>query len=212
MEAFGTRLQRGDTIITFNYDLILEQELFARGRWFPHDGYGVLIPSDNSRCSGSTSVSVLTILKLHGSLNWDMSSFDDFLHSERLEWWYDDGTPLFPGYLNDETPPWHTPYEGPHDRYGMLPSFVKTFEYPLLLQVWKRAQAALTSAEKVVVIGYSLPSADSAATLLIGTAGLDMKELTIVDPSAEEVAARFREVTGNRNPEVMLSLQEYIGR
>ncbi len=60
--------QPGDTVITFNYDVSLERELRRFGRWDISRGYGfplgtVDIPSE------------VTMLKLHGSVNWLISLY-----------------------------------------------------------------------------------------------------------------------------------------
>jgi hypothetical protein len=68
-------------VITFNYDLVLDQLLRDTEKWFPVDGYGVRIPLTLSgRYTPADDVaakkepdghlSKSDLLKLHGSLNW----------------------------------------------------------------------------------------------------------------------------------------------
>lgn len=56
-------LSPGDTVISFNYDLIIDQTLKQTGRWAEFSGYGM---SEND----STSDTEILLLKPHGSLNW----------------------------------------------------------------------------------------------------------------------------------------------
>jgi hypothetical protein len=138
-----------------------------------------------------------------------VSRFTSLFGDDQLGWWYDDGRPFFPGYLQNEEAPWPQ-YKGAHAGFGILPSFVKLFESRLILDSWRRATAALTAADKVVVIGYSLPPQDAAAGLLFATAGLDKKHLLVVDPNAEKVAEHFTHVTGHPGPEEYSSLDGYL--
>jgi hypothetical protein len=88
-------------VVTFNYDLVLDQILRDTDRWFPIDGYGVRIPitlpepqasaveeeEEEKTKFGKNRMSMLSenmLLKLHGSLNWDCGTFR-FL--ERLSTW-----------------------------------------------------------------------------------------------------------------------------
>jgi len=74
---FAQRLNTTDTILTFNYDILVERALEEAGipyRLFPdrftevHFGYGIV---DNSR-------EEVVLLKLHGSVDWvDKSHYDE---------------------------------------------------------------------------------------------------------------------------------------
>jgi hypothetical protein len=59
---FAERLQPHDRIITFNYDVLLERACEAVGKPFRlgHWNYSIGLPPDE----------VITILKLHGSIDW----------------------------------------------------------------------------------------------------------------------------------------------
>jgi hypothetical protein len=66
-------LELGDTVITFNWDTLMERALMATGRWAVDDGYSVT-PTSVFRDGWSKplkgSSSFVPILKLHGSANW----------------------------------------------------------------------------------------------------------------------------------------------
>jgi hypothetical protein len=58
------RIQPGDVVITFYYDLALERELRRAGLWEIDDGYGFPLGINE------IPQSRVTVLKLHGSANW----------------------------------------------------------------------------------------------------------------------------------------------
>lgn len=77
---FAKKLQPGDTVLTFNYDLLLEKALESAGKPFR------LFPTKYQ--SGGTvaddNYEEVVILKLHGSLDWfDKSRYSDALDNFR---------------------------------------------------------------------------------------------------------------------------------
>lgn len=56
-------LKPGDTVMTFNYDVSLDMELKRSGLWNVGDGYGFEVENLPAH-------SQITLLKLHGSINW----------------------------------------------------------------------------------------------------------------------------------------------
>ncbi|MDL1912001.1 hypothetical protein FBQ81_15125 [Chloroflexi bacterium CFX6] len=62
----------GDTIISFNYDIIVDIALSESGKWFEVYGYGFpdgFLLEDNEPYP-LDAISKITLLKPHGSLNW----------------------------------------------------------------------------------------------------------------------------------------------
>ena len=189
-----------DEIISFNYDLIVEKALFDMGIWKPRDGYGIEFTDFPTVVSSHDIESRLQIRKLHGSLNWN-SNFS-------LRFFYDDNIPIFPGYLQD--PPYKPRYQGKHLGVWMLPSFIKQFTDSRLIGVWQKAFAAVRRSDEIVIIGYSLPKEDSAASLLFGTSGMSEKRITIVDPNADELLGRYRSITSSCKIERHRSLEDFV--
>lgn len=67
-------LNKGDQLITFNWDTLLDRSLFSTGNWFPEDGYAIPF-SGIFRDGWSKPANVKSsfrLLKLHGSTNWLM--------------------------------------------------------------------------------------------------------------------------------------------
>jgi hypothetical protein len=67
-------LEPGDTVITLNYDTLLDSALVSAG-WDPATGYGLMGGSQKikwtmRRPPAAPSLAKVRLLKLHGSLNW----------------------------------------------------------------------------------------------------------------------------------------------
>lgn len=69
---FIENLDKSDTVVTFNWDTLLDRALFESGRWKPDDGYLVEFEMilDGGWRNVEPSHSSLSVLKLHGSTNW----------------------------------------------------------------------------------------------------------------------------------------------
>ncbi len=201
--SFIDQLVPEDTIITFNYDLVVERALYNRGLWNPSDGYGIAFQRFPRVCEEKKFRTLIPLYKLHGSLNWDDSE---------LRFFYDNESPIFPGYLKDKRASLRAHYQGKHEGNWVMPSFIKQFSTPGLLSAWTKALEAICRAKEVVVVGYSLPEADSAACLLLGTSGISRKHLTLVNPLADSLRARYMLVTGHTQIVSYAGLQGFLQR
>lgn len=210
LKDFVDCLSEGDVVITFNYDLVVDSELWRQRKWNPGNGYGPTFNSPGISQEASEVSTRFPIYKLHGSLNW--SSPGPFEGPITLQGFYDDGKPIFPGYLADESPPPYGQYQGAHAPCSLMPSFVKKFDVPELLTVWGRAQEAIRASDEVIVIGYSLPEADAAACLLLGATRLKEKRLTIVDQNEHDLRLKFKRITGAEAVETFTEVAEYVKR
>lgn len=177
--AFANEIVRpGDVIISFNYDTSLEVELRRARKWEVSNGYGfdIGIPE--------MPKSPVKLLKLHGSTNW-MDLLFGGLKGGQFACGLGDSRgerPVFPwglddlGYPGVKDPKWR---EGGVDRSGsmVLPSMKKKFYVETSLNprerqefwnsLWHQAAHALRRADRVEIIGYSLPPADSEARDLL---------------------------------------------
>jgi hypothetical protein len=95
--------------------------------------------------------------------------------------------------------------ERPPDEYQVLlhPSFLKDYageenRNPVFIRIWRLAAEALRSADRVAIIGYSLPPADSAAWTLLLT-NCDAARTTVVNPDPS-VMDRYRRLLIQRLP------------
>ena len=203
------------TLVTFNHDLVLENALVQlpyRRRWCVDQGYGPIalrpvpttrrglrLPRHSSECDHNIQIE---LLKLHGSLNWqvatrshDPSYRDLFPPTEavpsiecitdrvvsvalerkigRRRW------RLWPQIV----PPIYQKMDIVSARFGML---------------WRYASAALEQADRVLMVGYSMPSTDVHAEKLIGRAirrNLSLKTLDVVNPD-HSIASRVAGIGG----------------
>lgn len=205
-----TFFSKCSSIITFNYDLILEKYLYRYKYWFPRDGYG-FIPQDFPEINPfySKHLSKIKILKMHGSLNWEPSSI---YHSNfRFKWFDDDNNYFFPGYLNNEEKRGFR-YQGAFSSEGwILPSWIKQFTYNEMVQIWNQAFQALNKASEVIFIGYSLPSADAAVFSLFSTIEWKDKTIKLFDPNADELLNNYSFILRKKDIEIYPAyLEEYL--
>lgn len=157
-----TKLVRGgDILISFNWDLVQELMFKRAGMWTYEDGYG--FQNDPNTCPPKSS-SVI-ILKLHGSCNWSLRDpWDDKPNIEYIGDFFDPP---------DSGPARDMPIGSTSDRGHSLiiPSYLKDpSKIPALRSLWAKADAELAEATCLVVLGYSLPMADSFARNLFATA------------------------------------------
>jgi NAD-dependent SIR2 family protein deacetylase len=173
------------TVITFNYEIMLERAL-PRG----HFSYGIDIDKDKiinfpsyKKCKYN-----LLLLKLHGSLNWAVCSRCSKMYlfwSQR----YDD---IFKNMckscsLNLEAvliPP--TRVKSNH-----LKGIWKDIG---LENLWRIAKEKITSADEITIIGYSFGEYDYEATgLILDAIKANIKNpiLYIADPSAEKIYSKI---------------------
>lgn len=154
MLKFSKLLKDKDVIITFNWDCLLESALWRTNKWTFLDGWG--INKEKSQFQhypkNKPVKSKIKIFKLHGSFNW--VSDDREIHFKNLNAFLD-----FYAY-------------GEKDAYFLdeinliEPSYVKFFRKETL-SIWAKAFRALSLAEEIYVIGYSMPIADSYAQMVL---------------------------------------------
>lgn len=164
------RIQPGDVVITFNYDLALERELRRAGLWEISNGYGFSLGIE------AIPQSSVAILKLHGSVNWLEVAFSGMRG-------FSQGPPnafgsrpvVFPGefdflgYAADIRDPL-----APSGSAGAFPAIImpglkkRSYEQTSFWNdLWASAESALWSCERIVMIGYSMPRADEDARSLL---------------------------------------------
>jgi hypothetical protein len=152
-------LKPKDTIITFNYDLVIEESFSSAKLWNPVDGYGI-------QTSGKTKgwakrwlhdknyknkESKISLLKLHGSLNWE--SYPNGM-AIRLK-----PKPYLVSTRNGKTrfekisilaPGWNKPiHKNPYKKF------------------WREARLQLEKCKTLIILGYSLPETDLLAQSLL---------------------------------------------
>ncbi len=149
------KLNGNDTIMSFNYDCLIDLALkrHGSGRWNPHYGYNLpLRKGPNSRIAGeeawqpsgtvAAKDKTITLLKLHGSLHFAKAKPSQSGSPYRLK---------------------QHPYTRRNGRLQfeiIPPEWNKKFDDALFGRLWKAAATAIRAASTVVVIGYSFPLTD----------------------------------------------------
>ena len=185
-------LRPGSTILTFNYDPLLEValgHLRAHGiEWNPLDGYGIAL-QELGHSSPPAAESNVQVLKLHGSMNWLVPVASPANRPFRL-------LRIRPGSLRGQG------RLVEREEGIMRPVFVppgpkKDYEAYGLEQVWARAHEALQGTTSLTVIGYRLPETDEAARHLLYTATAHLRaspDVTYVTRGDGDAVARFKEL------------------
>lgn len=157
-------LKPGDSLISTNWDLLLDRCLVAR--WRSQHGRKWLTSSPiRYHCVGerpvnwrgndlhTTTENPQSLLRLHGALNWFGCTCCGTVYVNL------DGSYV----LDDEDP--RDDYDECHCGARLMniliaPSYLKDYRNVSLRSVWREAQKRLEAAERWVFIGYSLPSDD----------------------------------------------------
>lgn len=195
-------------IVTFNYDLTLDNALYLTDAWSPIDGYGfrpslMLGKYENLMTPQISKVSSKTLLlKLHGSLNWGIRRIPhtdgtrpvEISPSDYMRSLIPSGPgreqfvigPIENNSLADGIPSSPNYY---YDAVIVPPLLQKSIYYdnPAINQVWYVATQAIARASRIVVAGYSFPPSDFEARTLFRE-GLSSpfsqtkREIFVIDP------------------------------
>jgi len=144
-------LTPSDTIITLNYDTVLDSALWRNG-WNPKVGYCLSGGASKVRWNvkppqSPTSGSGVRLLKLHGSVNWFVKGSPSQLEA------------VFTKKPVRVTPPRRNGM-AKHIRQIVPPVYGKAFRHDHWRRLWELAYAALREAETLVVVGCSLVDTD----------------------------------------------------
>jgi hypothetical protein len=137
------RTNRYDSVITLNYDLVLESSLAATG--YQPDYYIGVTPAEGQRTY------CVPVLKLHGSINWGVCERCNRV-TARTEFAKQASSR---GGLS-------CPHCGKDSAHLLIipPSWDKSEHKDVTKSVWSKAAKELTSATRICVIGYSMPETD----------------------------------------------------
>lgn len=187
-------INEGDTVITFNYDLLLEQGLLNRGLWNPKDGYCIgEVKEEELDLLENLNQSEVRVLKMHGSVSWESPSWLNNNLRILLKDPYKD-LPFF-DEINTMKNVVEKKYSYYQSHHVILPTFMKFYRNSWEIKLVKLGVNALSNAEEVYIIGYSLPEADAMANFLISSIQYDTC-VKIINPSASELRKRLVHIFG----------------
>jgi len=185
------------TIISLNYDLVIDNTLLELSHMFPDYACDIATTAYLPQ-KGNTQ-----LLKIHGSLNWlycaachrmDVAISEDKQHLVKV----------FPGDVMLEK------------RFGgetscqtccavmesvmITPTYRKDYRNPHISRIWYEAERALREASNVIFIGYSLSEDDVEVIYLLKRAlhGRDPKKITVVEMPNDNVKQRYCQLFGQR--------------
>lgn len=168
-------MQGRNTILSFNYDLVVEQALSGLGI---DPDYGLPLQRPKSIGDSAPIRPRVDLLKLHGSMNLT-----------KLPGIEDAGVTVesFAETLRLGEAPWIVP-----------PTWAKRFDGDLS-QVWARAVQCLRDATRIVMIGFSFPETDMHVKYLLASALMDnisLRQVVVVVPQGAlgDVCDRVRAI------------------
>lgn len=133
-------------VISFNWDLILDKLLF-----------GDELGENCYRLKSSNGGPVL--LKPHGSLNWFEHETGQHIKGEkRVEIYHGNNETSVYAFL-----PYRAPVSKKEREYTPLivpPVHLKEFNKPIFTKLWQDTVSVISTAKKVVFLGYSMPATD----------------------------------------------------
>lgn len=140
-------------IVSFNWDLILDELLF--GDKIGAASYGF----------GADTDDIPILLKPHGSLNWFKGPLARFIKADRRTLLHKADSGSVYAFLQ-----FRSPVSARGRAYSPLivpPHHLKRFDQPVFRDLWRRSTSTLSTAKKVVFIGYSMPAADLHAQFIL---------------------------------------------
>ena len=211
IKRFGDQIANDDTVLTFNYDTLVETALSKRGQpW----NYGL-----NDRTNGG-----VTVLKMHGSIDWillqprpenQLENFAKLFSKRDIDadkhgceapkeeeyawelWRAKDATTCNAVIDMDETGLSNFPYA-----LGLagLGRYKPLHRLPGSAQTWLGAFQALSSADEIYVVGFSMSPYDTMTrfhfTSKIRRRSNPFRKVVIIDPNALRLAETYSTVFG----------------
>ncbi len=166
-----------DSIITFNYDLVLERELEKRRiRPAYHCGQN----ADYYPRAFAEPIVQMNLLKLHGSINWAICKECKRLHFMPYQ-----------GYRLSDLLSYSCSQCNRTNCLEVLivpPTWNKGIDEAFIRSVWTQALRELMSAGRIFIIGYSFPETDQFFKFMLGLAlahNNELVEVHIVNPEGE---------------------------
>lgn len=168
-----------NTFITFNYDCLVEDALQSLGVGYSYGFKPKSVSYDNA-CEGLDlyDPNAIKVLKLHGSVNWALPG----KRGKKLTVFrsYADvmGKSLYPELI---APTWRKVFDGQ------------------LNNIWDSAISELTTASRVIVVGFSMPPTDMHFKYLLAAGlkrNISLREIVFVDPARQRIMDRSASVFG----------------
>ncbi len=173
-----------DTIITFNYDTVVEEALKSLGLPFAYgDPENTVWTSEEANRAAADAGDRLRILKLHGSVNWVAGHEAMYSPADReikAHGVIKDFERCIGSLKNYED----VRMRG-HIPLLVAPTWQKVFS-GYLAAIWKEAVQALNTATRVIILGYSMPATDQHFKYLLAAGlqnNISLRKILVVNPA-----------------------------
>lgn len=207
-------LEQNNRIITLNYDTLLDSNLLSRKGYTPRNIYfDRLVNEEKEGCSRTTNQKFdhPLILKLHGSINWHVTTdyFNSLIENP-------DGLEDL-----DKQPVWCEQKIVPAPEDNISPLIIPPLPNKPITQIgifkylWMTAYEYLHHAKEIVIVGYSCPQTDSIAHAMFSHFNnTNVERVIIVDPDAT-MLSKYRGIFKNKTSEGVrwqyyATFEEYI--
>jgi len=197
-KKLAENLEPSDTVITFNWDLLLDNVL-AENANINYSGHFARFYRNGRWCNNNMYTGV-KLLKLHGSLNWM------FCKSCRRNYCYIlSGKVGADQIVNPEDPRTKCPQCARQMKPIIIPpTLAKQYKNELLDELWQEALVKLKDADEIIIIGYSLPVTDFKAKWLfmksVAMRQNQLNKLTVVDKYLNDnLKRKFKSIFKVRN-------------
>ncbi|MEX2307878.1 MAG: hypothetical protein WD738_09820 [Pirellulales bacterium] len=206
-KAFCSVMNDDDVVVSFNYDTIVERSLESLGRGWNHG------------LRNEANKQGVTVLKLHGSVDWFMfrrgtanyKKYELLFRKDNVNGVENDEDAAFElcriqncELLNETLNSVHLDLQPANAQWGPalggLGLYKPLHRVPGLGNAWERAGRAISRAESIIVVGFSLSPFDTMARLQLAAAKLyrkgDVTQRMIVADPSDEVVERYRQIFG----------------
>jgi hypothetical protein len=186
------------TVVTFNYDPLLECAVDTEVLFDPTVGSvtwseitDFVPPWAGARLEARAEPPpTMSLLKVHGSLNWYWAPGDMSGASVARR--------VLPGYYGHPEP--YEDRERSRELPGRVPLVVPPtatkasyYTNPIVREIWTKAAGALREADRVVLMGYSVPLTDLTFTAMFRHAiNAETTSVMLADLEPDDVATRVR--------------------
>ncbi|MBT9595804.1 MAG: hypothetical protein IV094_07465 [Vitreoscilla sp.] len=157
LKSFVERLRNEDAgIVSFNWDLLLDEALFGSNVNGASYGLQRDLPKRGP-----------LILKPHGSLNWYLADDIQAVAASRRRSLFEADDPqedveafVLPRTIRSKAERTYTPLL-------VAPTYLKDFRRPIFRRLWRHSTDLLSTPERIIFLGYSLPKDDLQARFIL---------------------------------------------